>query len=66
LSEVALQVTQDIMRYRKEKCTTFVLSGDGSRGPLQIGAMRALLVAGIVPDLLVETSIGAVNAARFG
>lgn len=66
LIEVPLQVTQDIVRYRMEKCTTFVLSGGGSRGPLQVGAMRALLEAGIVPDLLVGTSIGAVNVARFG
>lgn len=46
-----------------EKCTAFVLGGGGSRGALQVGAMRALLEAGIVPDLLVGTSIGAVNAA---
>ena len=44
------------------KCTAFVLSGGGSRGSLQVGAMRALLEAGIVPDLLVGSSIGAVNA----
>jgi NTE family protein len=46
-----------------EKCTAFVLGGGGSRGALQVGAMRALLEAGITPDLLVGTSIGAVNAA---
>lgn len=41
----------------------FVLSGGGARGALQAGALRALLEAGIQPDLLVGTSIGAVNAA---
>jgi len=46
-----------------EKCTAFVLSGGGSRGALQVGALRALLEAGIIPDLLVGSSIGAVNAA---
>lgn len=46
-----------------KKCTAIVFSGGGSRGALQVGAMRALLEAGIVPDLLVGTSIGAVNAA---
>jgi NTE family protein len=46
-----------------QKCTAFVLSGGGSRGALQVGALRALLEAGIVPDLLVGTSIGATNAA---
>lgn len=43
----------------------FVLSGGGNRGPLQIGAMRALLEAGIEPDFLVGTSAGAINAAAF-
>lgn len=46
-----------------KKCTAFVFGGGGSRGALQVGAIRALLEAGIVPDLLVGTSIGAVNAA---
>ena len=46
-----------------EKCTAFVFGGGGSRGALQVGAMRALLEADMVPDLLVGTSIGAVNAA---
>ena len=41
----------------------FVLSGGGARGALQVGALRALQEAGIHPDLLVGTSIGAVNAA---
>ena len=41
----------------------FVLSGGGARGALQVGALRALLEAGYQPDLLVGTSIGAVNAA---
>ncbi len=45
------------------KCSAFVFGGGGARGALQVGAMRALLEAGIVPDLLVGTSIGAVNAA---
>jgi NTE family protein len=40
----------------------FVLGGGGARGALQAGALRALLEAGIQPDLLVGTSIGAVNA----
>jgi NTE family protein len=41
----------------------FVLGGGGARGALQVGALRALLEAGFYPDLLVGTSIGAVNAA---
>lgn len=40
----------------------FALGGGGARGALRVGALRALLEAGIQPDLLVGTSIGAVNA----
>ncbi len=39
------------------------LSGGGSRGPIQVGAMRALFEAGIQPDMLVGTSAGALNSA---
>ena len=41
----------------------FVLSGGANLGAAQAGMLEALLDAGIVPDLLVGTSIGAVNAA---
>ena len=41
----------------------FVLGGGGARGALQVGALRALLEAGYQPDLLVGTSVGAVNAS---
>jgi len=47
----------------------FVLSGGGPRGAMQVGALRALMEADIVPDILVGTSIGAVNGvylARYG
>ncbi len=43
----------------------FVLGGGGARGALQVGALRVLLEAGIRPDMLVGTSIGAVNAAML-
>jgi NTE family protein len=46
-----------------KKKLAFVLSGGGSRGALQVGALRALLDCGIQPDIFVGTSIGAVNAA---
>lgn len=39
-----------------------VLSGAGARGPLQLGALRALLAAGIRPNFFVGTSAGAINA----
>jgi NTE family protein len=41
----------------------FALSGGGSRGALQVGAMYALLEYGLQPDLLIGVSIGAANAA---
>src|SRR5512136_436224 len=46
-----------------EKCLAFVLGGGGARGAMQVGTLRALFEAGYKPDLLVGTSIGAVNAA---
>ncbi|MDH4207768.1 MAG: patatin-like phospholipase family protein [Anaerolineae bacterium] len=41
----------------------FVLSGGGNRGPLEVGALQVLLEHGIVPDMLVGSSAGAINAA---
>lgn len=40
----------------------FVLSGGGSRGALQVGALRALMERGIQPGLVVGTSVGGINA----
>lgn len=45
-----------------QKCLAFVLGGGGARGAMQVGALRALIEAGYKPDLLVGTSIGAINA----
>lgn len=46
-----------------KRVLAFVLGGGGPRGALQVGSLRALFEAGIKPDLLVGTSIGACNAA---
>ncbi len=46
-----------------KNCTAIVLSGGGSLGALQAGALQALIEMDIHPDILVGTSIGAVNAA---
>ena len=43
--------------------TAFVLSGGGNRGPLEVGALRALLEHGIAPDFFVGTSAGSINSA---
>lgn len=45
-----------------KKSLAFVLGGGGARGAMQVGALRALFEAGLKPDLLVGTSIGAINA----
>ncbi len=41
----------------------FVLGGGGNRGALQVGALQVLLEAGIVPDMVVGASVGAINGA---
>jgi NTE family protein len=41
----------------------FVLGGGGIRGAVEIGMIRALFEAGVLPDLVVGTSIGAINGA---
>ena len=46
-----------------EPHTAFVLSGGASLGALQVGMLQALYERGIAPDLLVATSVGALNAA---
>lgn len=46
-----------------KKNLAFVLGGGGSRGAMQVGAMRALLEAGFQPDLVTGSSIGAANGA---
>jgi NTE family protein len=43
--------------------TAFVLSGGGNLGAVQVGMLQALADRGIVPDLLVGTSVGAINVA---
>jgi len=43
--------------------TAFVLSGGASLGAIQVGMLRALYERGIRPDLVVGTSVGAVNGA---
>ncbi len=41
----------------------FVLGGGGLRGAAEVGMIKALADAGIQPDLVVGTSIGAINGA---
>jgi NTE family protein len=43
--------------------TAFVLAGGAALGAMQAGMLQALFERGITPDLLVGTSVGALNAA---
>jgi NTE family protein len=43
----------------------FVLGGGGVLGAAEVGMLRALVEAGIKPDLVLGTSIGAINGAAF-
>lgn len=43
--------------------TAFVLSGGGNQGVSQVGMLRGLIERGIVPDVVVGTSAGALNGA---
>jgi len=43
--------------------TAFVLGGGGLLGAVEVGMLRALLEAGVRPDLIVGTSVGALNGA---
>jgi NTE family protein len=43
--------------------TAFVLGGGGVLGAVEVGMLRALLERGVAPDLVLGTSIGAVNGA---
>ncbi len=43
----------------------FVLPGGATRGAGQVGMLQALTESGIRPDLVVGTSVGAMNAASF-
>ena len=48
---------------RRHDKTAFVLSGGGPLGALQVGALRAMFETGLRPDLIVGTSVGALNSA---
>ncbi len=45
--------------------TALVLSGGGSLGAVQAGMLQALSGAGIVPDMVIGASVGALNAACY-
>ena len=48
-----------------EAKTAFVFAGGGSFGAVQIGMLRAVLAYGLKADMVVGSSVGAVNGAYF-
>lgn len=43
----------------------FVLAGGGSLGAVEVGMLRALEAAGVRPDLVVGSSVGAINSVFY-
>ncbi|HLN09537.1 MAG TPA: patatin-like phospholipase family protein [Xanthobacteraceae bacterium] len=48
-----------------EKKTAFVFAGGGSLGSIQVGMLQALAANGITADMVVGSSVGALNAAYY-
>jgi NTE family protein len=55
---------RDLLR-RRGGPVAAVLSGGGNHGAVQVGMLRAMAEHGIVPDVVLGTSIGALNGAAF-
>jgi len=47
------------------KRTAFVFAGGGSLGSIQVGMLRALVANGTTADMVVGSSVGALNAAYY-
>lgn len=47
------------------KKTAFVFAGGGSLGSIQVGMLRALVGSGLTADIVVGSSVGALNAAFY-
>jgi NTE family protein len=45
--------------------TAFVLAGGGSLGAVEVGMLKALAAHGVTADLVVGSSVGAINAAYY-
>lgn len=50
---------------RTDRKTAFVFAGGGSLGAIQAGMLRVLLSAGVQPDFVIGSSVGAINACYF-
>ena len=45
--------------------TAFVLAGGGSLGAVQVGMLKALTEHGVTPDMVIGSSVGALNGAYY-
>jgi NTE family protein len=60
----ALQPTPSSSGGRQPK-TAFVFAGGGSLGAVQVGMLRSLTAHGLKPDMVVGSSVGAMNSAYY-
>jgi NTE family protein len=63
MQDAAVKQAIDEFRQRANGQVVLVLQGGGALGAYQIGVYQALHEAGIQPDWIIGTSIGAINAA---
>ncbi|MEX0767680.1 MAG: patatin-like phospholipase family protein [Microthrixaceae bacterium] len=54
---------QEAVASQRPGTTAFVLGGGGKLGTAEVGMLEALAEHGIIPDLVLGTSIGAINGA---
>jgi NTE family protein len=52
-------------RHDRQRATAFVLPGGATRGATQVGMLAALTEAGVTPDFVVGTSVGALNGVCY-
>ena len=45
--------------------TALVLTGGGSKGAIEVGVLKVLVERKIIPDVVIGTSVGAINGAIF-
>lgn len=60
---MGLEETKQSPLHHWPRPLAFVLSGGGSYGATQVGMIKALRQAGIDPDMIVGTSVGALNGS---
>ena len=54
-----------VSNYSGPAKTAFVFAGGGSFGAIQVGMMHSLAAHGISPDMVVGSSVGALNGAYY-